>query len=81
MGSQRVLGARDNVLMFERAHASETVRVALNFGDETHALQSLVGQNASVLLSSYLDRDGSVSVPELRPHEGLVLRIGSSTSA
>jgi alpha-glucosidase len=78
VGSQRVLGARDNVLTFERSHDSETVRVVLNFGAETHALQGFAGEHATVLLSSHLDRDGLSSAPELRPHEGLILRIDSS---
>jgi alpha-glucosidase len=66
------------VLAYERRHASSRVVVALNLGQASERLDlTAVGTHGEVLLSTELDREGTEGLRnlDLRPSEGLVLRI------
>ncbi len=67
------------VLAYERRAEGERVIVALNFADTAQAVQEAAwGKRGKVLLSTELGREGSESLEplRLRPHEGVVVRLG-----
>ena len=70
IGHQRIVGVRDNVLLFERAHADETFLIALNFGSEIRASNEAAA--GSMVLSTHLDRTEAGS-PVLRGDEGAII--------
>ncbi len=72
IGHQRIVDVRDNVLLFERAHAEETFLIALNFGSEIQALNEAVA--GSMVLSTHMDRTEAGS-PVLRGDEGAIIRL------
>lgn len=74
----------DEVFAYIRKWPGETCLVVLNFGPRAHALDfRSLGNEANILLSTCLDREGPVSLRELavRPDEGLVLQLRPSTGA
>jgi len=72
VGRQRIVDVRDNVLLFERAHADETFLIALNFGAETQALNEAAA--GLMMLSTHMDRTEAGS-PVLRGDEGVIIRL------
>jgi alpha-glucosidase len=71
IGDQRIIDIRNNVLLFERSHASEAFLVALNFGQSSQQLPELIEYDT--VLSTHLDHavagDGV-----LRANEGLIFK-------
>jgi alpha-glucosidase len=72
-GAQRIIAARENVLLFERWHADERFLIALNFGSEDRMLEGLLA--GTVVVSTHMDRAG-LGNATLRGGEGIVLRLG-----
>ncbi|HWP00429.1 MAG TPA: alpha-amylase family glycosyl hydrolase [Methylococcus sp.] len=73
-----VLTEADDIFAYTRKWPGETRLVVLNFGPRAHALDfRSLGDEANILLSTRLDREGPVSLRELavRPNEGLVLHL------
>jgi len=76
-GSYRSLDAgSDDCFVYLREHASGRCWVALNFSDRAQRVpfEEIAGK---LVLSSYLDREESVSAPELslRPNEGIIVEL------
>jgi alpha-glucosidase len=71
-GSARVIGAENNVLVYERTDPNQRITVALNFGDDPQQLPGGV-ERPPLLLSTHMDRDGLGEQPQLRANEGLIL--------
>ncbi|MFC5067241.1 alpha-amylase family glycosyl hydrolase [Flaviflagellibacter deserti] len=71
--------ARDgNVLAYERRFEGEHLLVILNLGHEKQLEDLSMFGDATILLSTHLDREGaSGSSVVLRPSEGLLLRVDS----
>ncbi len=73
-GAFRLVGAQEEVLVYDRALDHERILVCLNFGDQKQRVfvpDKLAG--AEILLSTHLDRTGPVSDLMLRPNEGLTI--------
>ncbi|AWN49878.1 alpha-amylase [Methylobacterium terrae] len=64
IGAYRVVSVSGDVLVYERLHGDEAIRVALNFGHETCLIEALGGPPWEVLLSSAGGRRGE------RPRDG-----------
>jgi alpha-glucosidase len=79
IGSYARASVDDDVLSYIREYAAERVQVMLNF---SHTTRRIDGPDGHVLLSTHLDRESSpVSGSlELRPDEGVVLRLGTSSA-
>jgi alpha-glucosidase len=78
IGSFRLMSSENNVLAFERRHGREPrLLVALNFSSERRRL-TVEADDARLLLSTELDRNGDVLGAELRLRagEGVVVEIG-----
>jgi alpha-glucosidase len=76
LGSFRLLGVQDEVLVYERDLHGERILVCLNFGSREQKVSIADAfAGASIQVSTHLDRTGPLSNPVLRPHEGIVLRI------
>jgi alpha-glucosidase len=78
-GRYRSLGGEDvpdDCFVFVREAAAERMLVALNFADVERRLM-LPGAECMLLLSTHLDREGTVGggTPWLRPSEGCVVRM------
>jgi alpha-glucosidase len=75
-GTDELISAGDDVLVYRRRSAVSSAVVVLNLGADPVSLASgALGQHREILLSTFLDRAGE-KVPgslELRGHEGLVL--------
>jgi alpha-glucosidase len=76
IGDSRVHPPQGNVLIYERSFDGETLLVALNLGGEPSQLALPSLKNPTVLLSTYLDREGPVAPLNLRGDEGVIFRIG-----
>jgi alpha-glucosidase len=74
IGDARVIGAEDNVLVYERTHGCEKIVVALNFGDNNRVLSAPSLAKSTSILSTYMDREGPVLELKLRGNEGVLLR-------
>jgi len=74
IGEARVMGAEDNVLVYERTHDSERIVVVLNFGDHDRILSPPTLAKSTLILSTSMDREGPVSELKLRGNEGVILR-------
>jgi alpha-glucosidase len=74
IGDACVIGAEDNVLVYERSHDTEKIVVALNFSDNDRILRRSSFAGSTLILSSYMDREGPVSELKLRGNEGVLLR-------
>ncbi|MBS0534692.1 MAG: DUF3459 domain-containing protein [Proteobacteria bacterium] len=72
-GSFKLISADAHTLVYERALGAERLVVALNLGAEPQRLSDHLG-GAEVLLSTALNREGTLAEPILRANEGLVLR-------
>ena len=69
IGTFRLTTVADRVLVYERSFRGERMLVALNFGPEAHGIAvPLAG--AVVLVSTHLDRTGTISELTLRADEG-----------
>jgi alpha-glucosidase len=79
VGDARVLGAEDDVLVFERSYEAEKVLVALNFGQHERQLNTPGLPGSFQLLSTHMDREGPVSSPMLRGNEGAIFLLTAST--
>ena len=80
-GSWSLLVQTGDVLAYERRHRDRRLLVALNLGDQPHAVMFPEGiPEGRVLLSTYLDRDGEVIGRELdlRADESLILELGAA---
>jgi len=73
VGAFRLIGAENDVLVYERAAGGERLVVALNFSDGERATPSAV-DGAALLLSTAPGR-ADAQTP-LRAHEGIVARLG-----
>jgi alpha-glucosidase len=69
IGSQRIISAEDDVLVYERKHGMETFVIALNFSTEVRRLP--VSSNFTVVLST---RDDATVLDGLSANEGVILR-------
>ena len=74
VGDALVIGADDNVLVYERGCGEEKFVVALNFSDNDRILGSSNLVDSTLVLSNYMDREGPVSELNLRGNEGVLLR-------
>jgi len=74
VGDALVIGADDNVLVYERGCGEEKFVVALNFSDNDRILRSSNLVDSTLVLSNYMDREGPVSELNLRGNEGVLLR-------
>jgi alpha-glucosidase len=78
VGAFRLSGVQGSALVYERELNSEHILICLNFADRQQTVavdDRLTG--AEVLLSTHLDRDGTLSELNLRPNEGLVIRLAA----
>jgi len=76
MGTYIPVRATEAVLVYERQHGSQRLRVALSMSAQEQGLPDMSGM--PVLLSTYLDRMGQDALTGLqqRPGEGIVLQVG-----
>ena len=74
IGNACVIGAEDNVLLYERSYGDEKFVVALNFGDNDRILSPSNYAESILILSTYMDREEPVSELKLRGNEGVLLR-------
>jgi hypothetical protein len=72
-GDYLPLRACNDVLLFKRLTAAETLLIALNFSSEPRRLD--VEKPARVLISTHLDRAAAKLRPMLRGNEGFVLKL------
>jgi hypothetical protein len=73
-GEFRPLGAKGNVIAYERVLGSETYRVVLNFSRKTGKLKSLAGMTAGgSIVTANTGRTGMTNI--LQPYEAVVLKI------
>jgi alpha-glucosidase len=73
-GSFRLIGVQGDVMVYERAAATERIVVCLNFGNREQAVaipDEFSG--AAMLVSTHAERDISLAGLVLQPNEGLVL--------
>jgi alpha-glucosidase len=77
VGHYRPVEPQGDVLAYERRHGAERLLVVLNLGHRPHTLPLPGGTNGRVVLSTFLDRGGDVSLEQvdLRPDEGLVVAL------
>lgn len=73
---QAVDVAAENVYMFKRWHAQQSVWVVLNFAADDRVVTVGEGR-AQICVSTHMDREGSVDLAQvtLRPYEGLVISL------
>ena len=78
-GSYRALNLHDDCFVYVRELNGERLLVALNFADAPCRLDVgdvVVGENGRFLLSTHLDREGTVGKwLDLRPFEGVVITL------
>jgi alpha-glucosidase len=74
-GAYEPLTAAGDLFAFSRVDGSERLTIAANFGRQPIALpMTMAPSSASVLVSTHLDREGSVEAPlTLRAHEAVIL--------
>jgi alpha-glucosidase len=77
VGHYRPAESEGDVLAYERRHGAERLLVVLNLGHRPHTLPLPGGTNGRVVLSTFLDRGGDVSLDqvELRPDEGVIVAL------
>jgi alpha-glucosidase len=73
-GNACVVGADDNVLVYERTYDTESIAIVLNFGEEDRILKPPNLAKSTFVLSTYMDREGQVLELKLRGNEGVLLR-------
>jgi len=68
-----------NCFVFLREHPAGRNLIALNFSEEPRTLSLSEQFRSDIVLSTYLDREESVSLPNLRlrPNEGVIIEIRS----
>jgi alpha-glucosidase len=71
MGAYRSLDGPDDCFVFERSDGVERYVVALNFGGTDRRIEI----PGTVVLSTRLDMEGPVDHLDVRPHEGVVVRL------
>ena len=71
MGAYRSLDGPDDCFVFERSDSVERYVVALNFGGTDRRIEI----PGTVVLSTRLDMEGPVDHLDVRPHEGVVVRL------
>ncbi len=71
IGNYHSLDAPDGCFMFERTDGEETLRIVLNFGDA----KCHIDVSGMILLSTRLDVAGQVERLDLRPYEGIIVRL------
>jgi alpha-glucosidase len=76
VGTVRLLAAENDVLCFERSCEDERMIVMLNFAEEDASINLAEVKDATILLSTFMDRP-SPGAPEarLRPGEGVIFRV------
>jgi hypothetical protein len=74
IGTFLLVGIQGNAIVYQREWGGEAILVCLNLGSEEQIL-SVPTQfaRASILASTYLDREGLAGDLVLRPDEGLIL--------
>ncbi len=77
-GYETVPNGHDDCFAFRRSHPAGEILIALNFTGEKRRLSILDDRQASIALSTHLDRVGSVELNDfmLRPHEGTIVEVG-----
>jgi alpha-glucosidase len=73
VGGFRLLVSNASTLIYERTMGEDRLVVALNFTDMPQALPTNFGE-AFLLLTTRLDRKGTLEEVVLRPNEGLIVR-------
>jgi alpha-glucosidase len=76
LGGYVAIDAKDQLLLYKRQHAAETIWIALNFGADPISVSSdTIGFSAEIRLSTLMDRGGDAvgETLELRGNEGVVL--------
>ena len=71
IGAFRLITVADQLLVYERSFGRERVLVALNFRPEPHGVE--VPLAGAVLVSTHLDRTGTISELTLRGDEGVIV--------
>ena len=75
-GSCEPVSTDGQLFAFARVHGAERLLIAANFSAEPMAIPAAIrSAGASVLLSTYLDRDGALEDWRLRPNEALLVAI------
>jgi alpha-glucosidase len=78
IGTFRLVGTQDDVLVYEREWGGETILVCLNLGNREQAVSlSTQGAKANILVSTSLDREGPIGDLILRPDEGVTIALES----
>ena len=73
---QSLTNSPENCFLFLRKNDRDAILVALNFGAQSQPLPPSLMQNREILLSTYLDLQGSFPKKlTLRPHEGIIIRL------
>jgi alpha-glucosidase len=76
IGDARVISADHDVLIYERTCVGERIVVALNFGHDERPLSLPESAAATLLLSTVLDREGTIVNATLRGNEGAIFLLG-----
>jgi alpha-glucosidase len=76
-GHYQPLDAAADCFVYLRAAESERRLVTLNFSSQPRKLQLSLQEKGELLLSTYLDREGSARLAELalRPYEGVIVAL------
>jgi alpha-glucosidase len=80
VGDARAISAENDVLTYERVNDGQRMIVMLNFSAEPRPLPASRRENAHVLLSTHMDREGSCGLSELRGNEGIVAAMSPVTT-
>ncbi len=78
VGTYRPIDAGNNsCYVFARKHSNVSCIVALNFTNQTCSLSVPQGGNGKLVLSTYLDQEGTVSLSnlQLRSNEGIIVEL------
>lgn len=67
----------DDCLVYRRDHPAGQCMIALNFSGNSHRISLSEPKNGHLVLSTYLDRNETVSLTnlQLRPHEGTIIEL------
>jgi alpha-glucosidase len=75
VGDCHVLSPQNNIFLYERSAGDEALLIALNLWAEPAPLALPNRKEPTILLSTYLDRDGPATDPILRSGEGVIVRV------
>lgn len=79
VGNYEGIGSENGALWFARTHGTERLWIALNLASDPVTLVS-APERGEIVLSTHFDRDGEATggPMELRPNEGVIVRIAAS---